>query len=179
MIGIVILDSAVQVSLRTAESRMKNREPEELAKLHCLNALFGAIAGDDAEITGHIKSAIDYSLTGEFDTPAPLRQFAEAALELYSQQERLVPSYGLEHLDLRGRNYEPLWIQQEVIALLKQLSGYARALLLVSGLRESLRPHGRYWTQRLRREHDEAVAYIDRLALKWSTPNCSLTLLYL
>lgn len=153
--------------------------PEEMAKLHCLHALFAAAAGHDAALTQHIKSAIDYSLTGTLDTSAPLEQFAVAALKLFEDQEKYTPSYGLRQIDLRQRHYDPLWLREELISALKALAGYEKALLLIVGLRIALCPGGHYWTRRLREEHLAARAYIDELAAQWTTPNCHLSILYL
>jgi hypothetical protein len=157
----------------------KTDSPEEIAKLHVLKALFAPDSSGADTITEHIKSAIDYHLTGSMTQTAPLQAFAETALKLFADQQKLPPSYGLQHIELRGRSYEPLYLREEIIGALKQLAGYRHALLLITGLRQALAPEAKYWTQRLRREHQAAVSFIDQLALQYATPSTRLTLLYL
>lgn len=152
---------------------------EEIAKLHLLHALFSPDSAGTTSFAKHIKSAIDYHLTGSMTEPAPLMIFAQTALQLFTEQQKLPPSYGLQHIDLRRRGYEPLYLRGEIITALKALAGYRHALLLITGLRHAVAPEAKYWTQRLRREHQEAVAFIDELALQYATPSTRLTLLYL
>ncbi len=154
-------------------------EPEDLAKLHCLNALFSPATGSDPYLSHHLKEAIDYHVTGTLNTSAPLDKFAEAALSLFSDDELDLPSYGLEHLDLREHRYDPLFTQILVKGSLKKLAGYDEALLVISGLRKSFKPKGRYWTRKVQSEYDSARNMIDKLAARWTGDYACLTLLYI
>ncbi len=156
---------------------MKN--PNELAKVHCLHSLFGRVTGQDPYLANQIKTAIEYSLTGSADRSAPLDNFTQAALKLFASQCPLPPSWGFAHLDLSRNSFDPLWVRLEFIKSLKHLAGYNENLLVVSGLRVSLCPAGKYWTRRIQKSYQDALIYIDELAAKWSTPNTALTVLYL
>ncbi len=158
---------------------MRDTQPEELAKLHCLRHLFGLSAGEDSYLADQIRKAIERALTGSEDGPAPLSRFMETALRLCEAQRAARPSRGLYHLDLRGGPFDPLWARQELLKALRHLSGRGSALLLVTGLRGALQGRGRYWTRRRRERHRRAVQYIDQLASRWAAPRGVLTILYL
>ena len=151
----------------------------ELAKVHCMHSLFGILTGRDPYLTSQIKTAIEFSLTGSADRTAPLDSFTKAALDLFKKQSPLPPSWGFAHLDLSLKPFDPLWVRAAFVKSLKNLAGYEDALLVVSGLRISLCPEGKYWTRRVQNRYENALSYIDDLAAKWSTPNTTLTVLYL
>ncbi len=151
----------------------------ELAKAHCLHSLFGRLTGRDPYLTGQIKYAIEFSLTGSNDRKAPLNTFTEAARELFKKQHPLPPSWGFAHLDLSQNPFDPLWVREEFIKSLKCLAGFNENLLVITGLRGTLCPPGKYWTRRMQERYGDALAYIDDLAARWSTPNTALTVLCL
>ncbi len=151
----------------------------ELAKAHCVHSLFGRLTGRDPYLAGQIKTAIELSLTGSTDRTAPLESFTEAALDLFRKQSPLAASWGFAHLDLSQKPFDPLWVQAEFIKSLKNLAGYEETLLVVSGLRISFCPEGKYWTRRVQDRYENALSYIDDLAAKWTTPNTAFTVLYI
>lgn len=153
-------------------------DPELYAKLHCVRALFAAMTRGDAELEGHIRSAIDYSLTGELDTPAPLVKFCEAAFHLQAENPGLPASYGLALVDLRDRRYEPLWLREEVVSAIRKLAGHQTALLVIYGLRQALYPGARAWTQKRLEHHAAVVESLDTLAAREITANTRFSLLY-
>ncbi|MDX2108865.1 MAG: hypothetical protein SFY80_01355 [Verrucomicrobiota bacterium] len=158
---------------------MNLTHPEELAKLHCLKALFRSTTGQDPVLAGYLKAAIDFSVTGDSALPAPILQFTAAALDLAEKQDPDSDcSYGLEHIELRGRTWDPLWMREELIGALKRLAGYEHCLLLVTGLREGVCPQGRPFTSRRKQSVQDAVAYIDALAARYASASAKLTLLY-
>lgn len=158
---------------------MIDHNPEELAKIHCLNALFSSQGAVSTELTHHIKSVIDYHLTRSTNERVSLEEFARMAIEILREQNYLSPSYGLFHLDLREREFDALWVQEELVRGLKRLSGCEQALLLVTGLRKSIAPHAKRWTRNLKDRHAECIDYIDDLAARYSSSSTKLTLIYL
>lgn len=152
--------------------------PDEVAKHLCLQALLQQAGGYDEALACHVKTAIDFALTGETGKGAPLQPFAEAALTLMKEQGQLPPSYGLAHLDLREQHFDALWVRAELVKLLKRLAGYHRAMLVVSGLQHSLCTIGRRRSLRQKRRQADAVAYIDGVAARYTTEDSVLTILY-
>lgn len=154
------------------------KSKEELAKLHCVLNLFGENTGDDPYLVRHLKDAIDASLVEEVGTSHSLDDFAAAAFRLAEGQPGIHASYGLFHLDLRGRGFDPLFIRSELVQGLRRIAGYRRALVVVTGLRESIIGPSGYFTTKRREEVDAATAYIDEFAAQWTTENTELNILY-
>ena len=152
---------------------------DELAKIHCLHSLLGPKTHYDQQFTEQIKSAINFFLTGSLNCSAPIDNFIRAAIRILQPHEKIPLSRGFFHLDLSRKTFEPLWIQEELIRALKQLVGYEKALLIISGLRPALCPSGKYWTRRIRKQYVEALSYIDQLAANKINPSTILNLVYL
>lgn len=155
------------------------KSKEDLAKLHCVLNLFGENTGDDPYFVLNIKEAIDASLVDEEAGPDDsIERFADAAFRLVEGQPGLEASYGLHHLDLRGRGFDPLFIRNELLGGLRKVAGYRNALIVVTGLREAIIGPTGYLTQKRRTELSEATQYIDELAAKWTTDYTELSILY-
>jgi len=151
---------------------------EELAKWHCVLNLFGDATGDDPYFARNIKEAIDACLQEEEGLEASLDDFAEAALRLAAENDVIAASYGLFHLDLLGRDFDPLFVRGELLTGLKRIAGYESALVFVTGLKSAVMGSSRRFTARQRQAYDEAKAYIDSVTAEWTTENTTLTLLY-
>jgi hypothetical protein len=152
---------------------------DELAKTHCLHTLLEPVQLYDLYFTEQVKSAINFSLTGSHNCSAPIENFVRAAIRVLQAHEKYPLSRGFFHLDLSRNTFEPLWIQEAVICALKQLVGYEKALLLISGLRPALCPSGKYWTQSIRKQYKDALSYIDQLAANRINSSTILNLVYL
>ena len=150
----------------------------ELAKLQCLQTLFGRATGGDPYLAQQIKKAIDFSLTGSVDQSAPLERFTEAALRLGREYRTMPPSCRICHLDFREKEYDPLWIHRELSRIFRELAGYDSALLIVTGLRCAICPPGRYWTKKYRNQYRAAIEYIDTTAALRSARNTTANIIY-
>lgn len=151
---------------------------EELAKWHCILNLFAEATGNDPFLVKNIKEAIDASLNAEEGLDSSIDHFAEAALRLAGDYSVIAASYGLYHLDLRERGFDPLFARTELLAGLKRIAGYQKSLVIVTGLRQAIAAPGHRLTARRRAAYEEAKAYIDSVAAEWTTANTSLTILY-
>jgi len=156
---------------------------EDLAKLHCLHSIFGGAGETAPHLIRSIKEAIEESLRdaqGAPDAPVSLEAFTEAALKIGSGHPFCELSYGIFHLNLAGRAYDPLFVREELVAGLRRIAGYAHALVVVSGLRQAVTGHLKP-RQRNRAEHsvEQAMAWIDETARHWKTANCELTIIYI
>ena len=154
---------------------------EELVKLQCLQAVFGAESRGVSEpgFLCEIKDAIEFSITGDVDIHASLARFSEALGQLVQSDTHLAPSSGFSHLDLSRQPLDPLWARSNVLRELKLLAGFRSAVLLVSGLRQAVRGPRRYWTRRLQDRYRETIEYIDGVAALTSAPSTRLKLIYL
>lgn len=152
---------------------------EDLAKLHCVLNLFRENTGEDPYLVRHLKEAIDASLVEETGSSESIDEFAAAAVRLAQEQPGIDASYGLFHLDLRGRGFDPLFIREELLGGLRKIAGYRRGLVVITGLRDAIiGPAGGYLTARRRESLDLATQYIDDLAAQWTTEETELNLLY-
>ena len=70
--------------------------------------------------------------------------------------------------------FSALWIRQAIVKEMKKLAGRSEALLLVTGLRESVCPGGKYWTHARQKEYDRVRGWIDELVCAWASKGCRL-----
>ncbi len=155
---------------------------DSLAALYFINTLFADLTGHDLYLAQQIQAGIEQALGEEAGkTGLSDQHFISAVAELVEKTRSESDSFGFSHWNCRtGRSgFEPLWARQEAISILKKLAPYPRATLLVTGLREAVRPPGRRWSRRLHREYTEAVEMIQDLARQWTTPSAEVTLLVL
>lgn len=151
---------------------------EELAKWHCIQNLFGEATGDDPFLAKSIKEAIDACLEEEAGLDPTLDNFTEAALRLAAENHVVAASYGLYHLDLRGREFDPLFVRTELLGGLKRIAGYSSALVFITGLKDAVKGRGQRFTAKRQADYEEAKHYIDSLAAEWTTENTALSILY-
>ena len=150
----------------------------DLAKIHTLRSLLGEQAGKESELAEQIKRAIDFSLTGSVTGSAPMANFAEAAERLLAKHPAVPRGSRFHHIGFEIRPFDPLWVQDDISRGLKRLAGCPNAVLLVTGLRDSIVPDGKYFTEARQKQYREAVDYIDKLAAKYTTPNMRLNIVY-
>ncbi len=156
---------------------MRDKSFDKLTKLHYLQQLFSPITGNDPYMVDQLKKAIEFSVTGSIDESADMKNFADAAMELFEKYRTPDQSFKYFHLDLNNRLFDPLWFQNDLHKALKILSGYNAAFLCITGLRKSLSPKGKYWTRRTEKRYEKTLDFIDEFAAKWSTKNTKLTII--
>lgn len=158
---------------------MKEKDPELIAKLHCLRTLFPEATEQSPFLIQQLRDAIETAISGEAESPAPFSMFATKAVELWRHRKKLPPSFGFQHLDLAGRVEDPLWLYQDATNALKALAGYRNSMLLVSGLPFHV-PTGASGkgSKRTIERAAEARRYIDAIALRFSSPGSCITIMY-
>lgn len=162
---------------------------DDLRRLHFINALFAQVTGHDLYLAQQIKAAITFSLT-ELETQTAAHpefaakfdaDFNAAAAHLlarfFSEQQRR----GFFHWDaaLTSTAATPLFARAELMTGLKRLAPFRESTLLVTNLRPALIPPTRRVTPRLRREYEEALAFIRDLAAARTVRGTNLQLLFL
>ncbi|MEO7598152.1 MAG: hypothetical protein ABIV50_04425 [Opitutus sp.] len=163
--------------------------PDDLRRLHFINALFAHVTGHDLYLAGQIKEAITFSLA-ELQTQSEAHPefaakfdvaFNAAAAELLTKLFGESPENGFFHWDASTTlaSATPLFTRAEVITGLKHLAPFREATLLITNLRPALIPPSRRATSRRLREYDEAVEFIQALASARTRRNANLQLLFL
>ncbi|TAG27310.1 MAG: hypothetical protein EAZ36_07005 [Verrucomicrobia bacterium] len=162
---------------------------DELRRLHFINALFSRVTGDDLYLARQIQEAIAFSLA-ELAEQARLRpeaagrydaEFTSAAARLLGTFFSGQPGQGFFHWDALSTltSATPLFARAELLAGLKGLARYREATVLITNLRAACLPRECRETARRRHEYEEALAYVQALALARSRPDADLRLLFL
>jgi len=156
------------------------RSPQ-LRRLHFLNALFAPVTGQDLYLAQQIDDAIATSI-GEAEQRQPNDPaFVAAAARLFERLCSGQPSHGFFHWDagVDDHGASPLFARAGVMQGLKRLAAYPESTLLVTNLRSAHCPADKRWTERRRRDYDDSLSLIRRLAAARSRHSASLNLLFL
>ena len=168
---------------------MPPRSPDDLRRLHFINALFAHTTGQDLYLAEQIKEAISFSLA-EFeskltDHPAGAglydAMFNAAAATLLAKAFAHQPRHGFYHWDasLTLASATPLFTRAEVMTGLRSLAPYRDATLLITNLRPALIPPSLRATPRRKRDYEEALGFIRELAAARTVRGSNLQLLFL
>lgn len=161
-------------------------EKDPYENLAALNAMVSFAMGGDPQQADQIQAAIRFcrqqaERAGEQqsqharETARAYNDIVENLVRLHIEQD---DDFGFSHWDLGAHPYDPLWIRAHLVRELKKISGFPRALLLVTGLRQALCPPRKYWTQKRAERYREAISYIENLAMQFKTPRTRLSLLF-
>ncbi len=161
-----------------------DKDPYE--NLAALNAMVSLATGTDQFQSDQIQAAIQFCRNqAEVVSSSKSQQAMETSKAYTDIVDRLVKlhveegsSFGFGHWNLGHHEYDPLFIRAHLIKELKRISGFEEALLLITGLREALCPPGKYWTQKRSTRYQEAISYIESLAVQYKTPKTKLSLLF-
>lgn len=164
----------------TASSKSPDHEwGEDLARLHCLRALFKDWTEEDPFLLRQLKASIEESIRENPDLSDSYETFSSLANRL--REESPMPS-GASHafirIDFSGTSWDPLFARHEIVRQLKREAGKDHIFLLVKGLRKALFPAARYRTRARDEAYNEATRLIDELARRWSTESSRIHLLY-
>lgn len=152
---------------------------EDLARLHCLQALFPDLADPDLFLLRQMKESIESSIRQQPDVPDTFEVFSEMAnCLLGDSQPATPPSHAFIRLDFSDRTWDPLFAREEIVRQLKRHAGTGHIFLLVRGLRGALHPSAKYRTKGREDAYAEATRFIDELTRHWSTASSRLHLLY-
>lgn len=165
------------------------RSRDDLRRLHFINALFAHATGQDLYLAEQIAQAIAFSL-GELQEqiasdPGSARLYDErfnaAAAMLLARVFAGQPRHGFYHWDasLTLASPTPLFTRAEIMAGLKTLAPYRHSTLLVTNLRPALLPPTRRATARRKRDYEEALDFIRKLAAARTVRDANLQLLFL
>jgi len=151
---------------------------DDLARVHCVAELFPQITGEDPFLARQMKEAIERSILSNPNLVNDLETFTRIALELGGdwEEDQACSAFAI---DFGDRGWDPLFAREEFVRQLKKSSGLQKVVVLVAGLKGAIQGAGRYETQRIKQQYAEAVAYLDDLAARWSTPSTQLQVLYL
>ncbi|MEO0795523.1 MAG: hypothetical protein AAFX93_10185 [Verrucomicrobiota bacterium] len=143
--------------------------------LSALNRLLHLATESDPDLALHIESAVTFAQrTGNPDFNE-LNSAVEQLLKLHLQGKR---STGFAHCDLSGADDDPLFLRPAVMTALRTVAGCAEAIILITGLRRSVCPPGRYFTSKRQLTYNHTQDFIEQLAAKYSSRKTRLRLVY-
>jgi len=156
------------------------RSPQ-LRRLHFLNALFAPLTGHDLYLAQQIDAAITSSLPEAEERAPSDPAFVNAAATLFARLCSAQSAHGFFHWDASADDAgaSPLFARAGVMQGLKQLSAFPESTLLVTNLRAAHCPPARRWTERRRRDYDDALGFIRDLAAARSRRDANMNLLFL
>lgn len=156
------------------------RSPQ-LRRLHFLNALFAPLTGHDLYLAQQIDAAITSSLPEAEERAPSDPAFVNAAATLFARLCSAQTAHGFFHWDASAdeAGASPLFARAGVMQGLKQLSAFPESTLLVTNLRAAHCPPAKRWTERRRRDYDDALGFIRDLAAARSRRDANMNLLFL
>jgi hypothetical protein len=156
------------------------RSPQ-LRRLHFLNALFAPLTGHDLYLAQQIDAAITSSLPEAEERAPGDPAFVNAAATLFARLCSAQTAHGFFHWDASADDAgaSPLFARAGVMQGLKQLSAFPESTLLVTNLRAAHCPPAKRWTERRRRDYDDALGFIRDLAAARSRRDANMNLLFL
>ncbi|MEX2045324.1 MAG: hypothetical protein WD941_08225 [Opitutus sp.] len=165
------------------------RSRDDLRRLHFINALFAHATGQDLYLAGQIMEAIAFSLAEFQEKIASVSGAAETYDDRFSAAATMLlarvfagqPHHGFYHWDasLTLASPTPLFTRAEIMTGLKQLAPYRNSTLLVTNLRPALVPPAQRATARRKREYEDALDFIRKLAAARTVRDANLQLLFL
>ena len=151
--------------------------PDQLRRLHFINALFAGLTGQDLYLAQQIASAITASLDAAPDDPA----FGAAAARLLDRLCGGRQDHGFFHWNAAESAVAatPLFIRETMLAGLRGLARFSEATVLVTNLRRAHCTTSGRWTRRREQEYRESLALIEGLAVQRRRQSASLNLLFI
>lgn len=152
-------------------------KPSSLAAidLASLNQLLHLATDSDPALAEQIGAAVGFAQrTGNADF-TELNSVVHQLLRLHMQGRR---DAGFAHCDLTGADDDPLFLRPAIMHALRKVGGCREAIILITGLRRSVCPPGRYFTSRRQQTYNHAQDYIEQLAAKYTSPKSRLRLVF-
>lgn len=157
---------------------MAKSDPVE--QLSTLNELLARAGVSSPECAEHARKAIAFyreqSLGGH--EAIPLKEAANRLVQLHFEDAEEAAAFAHWHMPPMEA-FDPLWIRQELIAEMKTLAGRNRALFLVTGLRESVCPKGKYWTRKRQQDYSQMLEWLQTMLCAWASRGTQLQLVIL
>ncbi|MGB0408367.1 MAG: hypothetical protein ACPG3X_00545 [Opitutales bacterium] len=154
--------------------------PDPVDLLRVLNELLGRVS--DPERSAHARHALEYFYREhpEEASRVKLGEYVQKLARLHFGEHGSSSGVAFVHWHVpQVEDFSPLWIRQAIVVEMKKLAGRREALLLVTGLRESVCPTGKYWTKARQAQYERVRGWIDELVCAWATRGSKLQVVVL
>ena len=155
-------------------------KPDPVEQLRTLNELLARIS--DPERSEHARRALEffYREHPEDAAQVELGGYVAKLARLHFGEPGEPVNLAFVHWHVPElEDFSPLWIRQAIVGQMKKLAGRREALLLVTGLRESVCPPGKYWTQARQSQYERVRGWIDELVCAWASRGSQLQVVVL
>ncbi|MEN8661826.1 MAG: hypothetical protein ACN4GF_08970 [Lentimonas sp.] len=150
-------------------------------QLRALNEILARTDASDVEKAENARRALEFFSREDADQSVKLclRDCANKLARLHigeaSTSELAFAHWHVPTLE----DFSPLWIRQAIVSEMKKLAGRRQSLLLVTGLRETVCPEGKNWTNKRQAQYQRVRDWIDALAFAWATRGAQLQVVVL
>lgn len=155
-------------------------KPDPVEQLRTLNELLARVS--EPERSEHARRALEFFYREHPDEAAQvhLATYVERLARLHFGEQGEPAHLGFAHWHVpQLEDFSALWIRQAIVTEMKKLAGRREAFLLVTGLRESVCPPGKYWTQARQAEYERVRGWIDELVCAWASRGSKLQVVVL
>ncbi|MCH8474449.1 MAG: hypothetical protein LAT55_04390 [Opitutales bacterium] len=142
--------------------------------------LFSELAEPDPFFWQQIEEGVRKALADQKkDRNTSTKNFLDALLELREKWD--LPPVGLAYLNLRETSYQgdPLFLRTEVIQLMKSIASYARAAVVIEGLRLSAQGPFRHWSRAAQIRYAETLSLLREIIRRYSRKSAEVHLILL
>jgi hypothetical protein len=150
-------------------------------QLRTLNEILARSSASDADRAENARRALEFFSRENADQTVQvcLRDCADKLARLHlGDDESSELAFAHWHVPSL-EDFSPLWIRQAIVTEMKKLAGRRRSLLLVTGLRETVCPAGKNWTNKRQAQYQRVRDWIDALACAWATRGAQLQVVVL
>ena len=157
---------------------MKPEAQIELSKLQIVASLFASEYGDDLFFASQIKESIEAALPSE--KKDDVTAFVAYAEQLHARVVRDPNASAISLVTaLEDQDFSILSLRVRLLAALKRSCRFERPLVVLTGLREAICPHGARWTARRMQEYYDAIAFSRDFCHSRARPSAKLSLVIL
>ena len=151
---------------------------DDYTRLQNLNALFSVIgSASTREETLQLQRTLTFMRENDGGSEMSIKSFEhciEQVVRFHFPNER---SLNFTHWNARRHSIDPLWVRAFILEFVSSFRTSIKGMLLVSGLRESLKA-GKRWTPKKEKSYQELRSFIEELVLKHAKDEQDLSVLF-
>ena len=151
---------------------------DDYTRLQNLNALFSVIgSASTQEETLQLQRTLTFMRENDGGSEMSIKSFEhciEQVVRFHFPNER---NLNFTHWNAKRHSIDPLWVRASILEFVNSFRGSMKGMLLVSGLRESLKA-GKRWTPKKEKTYHELRSFIEELVMKYARTGQDLSVLF-
>jgi hypothetical protein len=163
-----------------SKGRASKRNTDDYTRLTNLNNLVSLLEGATAcNNASQLNVALEFLRANELEPEMTRISFEHCVSQVVHFHFPSEEECKHAHWDAREEETDPLWIRSSIQKRITVLKGHSKALLIVSNLRQAMKPAGRRWTRRREAAYRESIQSIEEIAASNATPGQKLSILFI